>query len=179
MTNPEYHDRSLLWVPVFVGDAEDGRVIIYKDKDQFAIQRPDGEFRALEPGAEIEYSNTINAGEIRVAVQSKVWAGVAIGSRLLAHRVEARERREVEETTRPKLCKATVFMENDESAVLVTESPSEVAELTEQAITNDHIFVKLTSGNLSEWNDKPVYLRAKDVKFIAPPLSQNDEDDED
>lgn len=71
--------------PVFTGrTAEKEEITLYQHIDrpeEIHILRPDGELWAIEPGGEIATWMDPTRDEMRVDVNSKVWSGVATGSR--------------------------------------------------------------------------------------------------
>lgn len=76
-------------------------------------------------------------------------------------------------TQRRTLAKSSVFMDND-IAWLVTDTPSEVAAKVEAAGATD--MLKFSLGNDSDWNGRPLYLRADAITGISPPRSEGPED---
>lgn len=65
-----------------------------------------------------------------------------------------------------RLAKAAVYMWDDDVPFNVAETPSEVAELLRNAEPED--LVQLTLGNESDWNGKPLYVRACRINAISP-----------
>jgi hypothetical protein len=64
-----------------------------------------------------------------------------------------------------------VFLENDPSAFLVAETPGEIMGLVDAAERKDETFVTLTSANEGSWNGRPIYIRQKYIRSIAPPMN--------
>lgn len=71
--------------------------------------------------------------------------------------------------------KATIFIGDTDIAWIVTESPTEIAQMIED--NPDDKLLKLTLGNFSSWGGKPLYVRAKSITSIGPPRDQGDDDD--
>lgn len=78
-------------------------------------------------------------------------------------------------TQRRTRAKASVFMEQSEIAWLVTETPSEVADRLDGAVPG--AMLKFTLGNDSDWNGRPLYIRADAITAISPPRAEGGEDD--
>lgn len=69
-------------------------------------------------------------------------------------------------------CKTALYLEHDDSAILIAETPSEAAEIIDKAIEDGRTFAKLSAGNVGEWNGKPIQVRADKVWCITPPIIQ-------
>ena len=65
--------------------------------------------------------------------------------------------------------KAAVYLFPDDVPFIVTESPSEIVSLMGVAEGLGDPLVKLTLGNQSEWNGKPLFVRADRIVAISPP----------
>lgn len=74
-----------------------------------------------------------------------------------------------------RLAKASVWLDDDDAAYLVAETPSEAADAIGAAIERGSSFAELTSGNSGPWNGKPFFLRARSVRAITPPMNQDDD----
>lgn len=72
-----------------------------------------------------------------------------------------------EASTTHRQSKAAVYVGDDDVCWLVTQTPSEVAEMLRAADGED--LVELTLGNRSGWNGKPLYVRARSVTAVGPP----------
>jgi hypothetical protein len=72
--------------------------------------------------------------------------------------------------------KASIYVGQDDAAWVVTQTPSEIAEMVRSADPED--LIEFTLGNESEWNSKPLYIRAKNITAISPPKNQNFGDEE-
>ncbi len=70
---------------------------------------------------------------------------------------------------------ASVYVSGDDNPFIVTESAGEAAEIIHAAILAGSTFAKLTLGNRSDWNAKPLYVRAASVVAISPPKDLTDE----
>lgn len=74
---------------------------------------------------------------------------------------------------------STVFISNDDAPWMVAETPLEVVEKVKEAERNNETFVEFTLGNPnSDWNGRPVFLRAKEIHSIGPPRSYRDDEEE-
>lgn len=73
---------------------------------------------------------------------------------------------------------ASVYVSGDDNPFVVTESPSEVADIIHAAVEDRQTFAKLTLGNLSDWNSKPLFVRPASVVAISPPKDLHDDEDE-
>lgn len=73
---------------------------------------------------------------------------------------------------------AAVYTDRDDDAAwLVAETPAEAAAAVEHALSNDALFVELTLANPNDaWNGRSVYIVAKYVRAICPPIADNDDD---
>lgn len=71
--------------------------------------------------------------------------------------------------------KASVYVGSDDAAWIVTETPSEVVDEVRSANSDD--LIKLTLGNRSDWNGKPLYVRAGAITSISPPRDDETEDE--
>lgn len=72
-----------------------------------------------------------------------------------------------ETSTSHRQSKSSVYVGDDDVCWLVTQTPSEVAEMLRAADGED--LVELTLGNRSGWNSKPLYVRARSVTAVGPP----------
>jgi hypothetical protein len=80
-----------------------------------------------------------------------------------------------------RLAKASIYLGNDDVPFLVAETPSEAAEKIHRSLADPQSgLVLLTLANASDWNGKPLYVRAASVSAISPPKDQDiDEEDDD
>lgn len=78
-----------------------------------------------------------------------------------------------------RLAKASIYLSPSDLPFLVAESPHEVTDAVQVAIDGGYLFVCLTLGNESEWNGKPVFVRADAVLAVSPPKTQDCDPDDD
>lgn len=86
----------------------------------------------------------------------------------------------VEDTTARgyKQPKASVYVGDDDVPFIVTETPSEIAVLVENAESTAQGLIQLTLGNRSDWNGKPLFVRAAKINAISAPKTGQDNDDD-
>lgn len=75
--------------------------------------------------------------------------------------------------------KASVFFSRDDSAFIVTQTPSEAVEIITSAELNGEVFAQLSLGNRDEWNGKPLFVRATAVVAVSAPKSEPADEDDD
>jgi hypothetical protein len=73
---------------------------------------------------------------------------------------------------------ASVYVGDDDAPFIITETASEAAAIVVAALSAGRTFATLTLGNESEWNAKPLYVRAEAVMAISPPKNHGDEERE-
>jgi hypothetical protein len=76
---------------------------------------------------------------------------------------------------RRKRAMASVYVAAEDACWVVTQTPSEVAEALRAASPDD--LLELTLGNDSEWNGKPLFVRARSITAISPPRDQGEDDE--
>lgn len=73
---------------------------------------------------------------------------------------------------------ASAYVGEDDAPFIVAESPGEVAALVRAAIASGDPLIELTLANSSDWNAKPLYVRADRVSAISPPKDLRDDDED-
>ena len=68
--------------------------------------------------------------------------------------------------------KASVYVDGEQACWIVTQTPSEVAQLVENYPDQ---LIELTLGNFSDWGGKPLYVRSSKINSISPPRNQDDD----
>ena len=71
--------------------------------------------------------------------------------------------------------KAAVYVGDDDWPFVVAETPSEIAAMVKAAENSGTSLIQLTLGNTSDWNGKPLFVRAARVNAISPPKAQPDD----
>ncbi len=79
---------------------------------------------------------------------------------------------------RTRRAMASVYLAPDDVPFIVVETPSEVAAIIKAAHDAGEPLAKLTLGNASEWNAKPLYVRPASVVAVSPPKDLVDEDED-
>lgn len=90
---PNFITLGKKYKPVFAGKTEEGeKIIVYKNVNDatFHIQRPDGEFWALDPDSEVIETYDMGREIYRISIKSSVWTGTAKGDRVDLLEAEAR-----------------------------------------------------------------------------------------
>lgn len=77
--------------------------------------------------------------------------------------------------TRRKRAMASVYVSDEDACWLVTQTPSEVAATLREAGSDD--LLELTLGNDSDWNGKPLFVRARAITAISPPNDERRDDE--
>jgi len=72
---------------------------------------------------------------------------------------------------------ASIYFTDDDAPFLITETPSEAVAALQAAENAGESFAKLTLGNASDWNAKPLYVRASRIVAVGPPKDQADDDE--
>lgn len=79
--------------------------------------------------------------------------------------------------TRTRRAMAAVYVGDDDCPFIVAETPREVADLLRDAIKAGEPLVELTLANDSDWNAKPLIVRADRVVSISPPKTGTEDED--
>lgn len=74
---------------------------------------------------------------------------------------------------------ASVFFDDSGQPFVVAETPGEVIEKIRAARGRQQRYVELTLANASSWNGRPVFIEAAYVRAVSPPMSVDDEGDDD
>lgn len=72
---------------------------------------------------------------------------------------------------------ASVYLGDDDCPFIVAETPREIAQKVRDAIASDDPLVELTLANDSDWNAKPLVVRAEKVTSISPPKDPDIDDE--
>ena len=72
---------------------------------------------------------------------------------------------------------ASVYLGDDDCPFIVAETPREIAQMVRDAVANGDPLVELTLANDSDWNSKPLIVRAEKVTSVSPPKDQDVGDD--
>lgn len=75
-----------------------------------------------------------------------------------------------------KRAMAAIYLGPDSAPFIIAETPSEATIIVEAALNDGRAFAELTLGNDSEWNAKPLYVKATSVFAISPPEGDIDEE---
>lgn len=81
--------------------------------------------------------------------------------------------------TRPRLVKSSLWLDGDEAAYALAETPKELAAMVREAVVNDEPLLEVTLANdAPEWNGRSAFISPVHVRSITPPMNTGEEDDQ-
>jgi hypothetical protein len=82
--------------------------------------------------------------------------------------------------SRQRLVKSSLWLDGDDAAFALAETPKELAQLVRDGVASGETLIEVTLANESpDWNGRSAFIGPKFVRSITPPMSGMNSDAED
>lgn len=86
----------------------------------------------------------------------------------------------MEASNRLRLVKSALWLDGDNAAFALAETPKELAQLVREGVASGEPLIEVTLANdTPEWNGRSAFISPRSVRSITPPMNSSEDEDDD